>query len=208
MELAYLFGKYLAGMKGTWYWDLIMFNGKIRTIDLESGCERRLLKILLFAVVCVSFPRARTSMWESNAFVPWFPVLCPAVSWGWGCSECYLLPRAAGKLVFHSHSCENCFWYLCTSMRLRGSQECSLNSCAWNDVAILVGSPPLSRSTPCCSSLFPTHAQSTCFMFSLLHSCILPSVLNQFIKPISCWNDSVQRENFKCKYLMSFEQGI
>lgn len=36
----------------------------------------------------------------------------------------------------------------------------------------------LSLSSPCCSSLFSAHAQSTCFMFPLLHSCFLASVLN------------------------------
>jgi len=90
----------------------------------------------------------------------------------------YLFPRAAGKLVFLSHSCENCFWYKHTRVALQGSQECSLNSCAWNHVAIMVGSPPLCLFNPCCCSLFRTHVQSTCFMFSLLHSCIVPPILN------------------------------
>lgn len=100
---------------------------------------------------------------------------------GWGAPNTYLLPKAAEKLIFHSHFCENCFWYPYSSVGLWGSQECSLSSCAWNDVVILVGSPPLSLSSPCCSSLFSAHAQSTCFMFPLLHSCFLASVLNQFI---------------------------
>lgn len=146
------------------------------------GCVKETFENATIAVDCVSFPRARTSMWELNAFVcPLVPCVVPSCVLGVGVLWIhYLLPRAAGKLVFHSHSCENCFWYLCTSVGLWGSQECSLNSCAWNDVAVLVGSPPLSLSNPCCSSLFPTHAQSTCFMFSLLHSWILPPVLNQF----------------------------
>lgn len=178
-------------MKGTWYLDLIKFNGKIRTTDLDGVCERETLENTALAVYCVSFPKARASAWELDVFVcALFPCVVPSCVLGAGVFWIhYLLPRAAGKLIFHSHSCGNCFWYLCTSVGLRGSQECSLNSCAWNDVAILVGSPPLSLSSPCCSSLFCTHVQSTSFTFSPLHSCILPSVLNQFdlSRLIGCW---------------------
>ena len=132
------------------------------------GCvKERLLKILLLLWTAFLF-QGQELLCESlmPLSVPWFPVLCPAVSWGWGYSE-YItsFQEQLGSLFSIPILVRE--WYLCTSMGLRGSQECSLNSCAWNNVAILVGSPPLSLSNPCCSSLFPTHAQSTCFTFSL-----------------------------------------
>lgn len=39
-----------------------MFNGKIRTIDLDRVCERETSENITIAVDCVSSPRARTSV--------------------------------------------------------------------------------------------------------------------------------------------------
>lgn len=98
------------------------------------------------------------------------PCVVPSCFGDWGTLNAYLLPNAAGKLIFYSHFCENCFWYPYSSVGLWGSQECSLSSCAWNGVVIVAGSPPLSLPSLCCSSLFSTHALSACFVLPLLHS--------------------------------------
>lgn len=163
-----------------------MFHDKIRTTDLDGVYERVTWKYWCccglyfcggFWFVCFGFfsPKGKNFYVRVECIGS---LCCTKLCLvGWGALNMYLLPRAAGKLVFHSCFCENCFWYPYSSVGLWGSQECSLSSCAWNGV-ILVGSPPLSLSSPCCSSLFSTHAQSTCFVFPLLNSCFLASVLN------------------------------
>ncbi|RLW09993.1 hypothetical protein DV515_00002092 [Chloebia gouldiae] len=41
----------------------------------------------------------------------------------WGALNTYLLPRAAGKLIFHSCFCENCFWYPYSSLNQEEEEE-------------------------------------------------------------------------------------
>lgn len=146
----------------------MVFNGKIKTIDCWVwGGEKDYWKynyccgLLLF--------QGQELPCELGAFWLCLGSLCctQLCLGGGGTLIQYLLPRAAGKLVFHSSSCENCFYYLSTILGLWGSWERSLNSCDLNDVAILVGSPSPVLSNPCCSSLFPIYAHSPCFIFSL-----------------------------------------